>query len=83
MRRPRLPRVRVRRDRQGRHRTTFGQACLGPAAGRFQRIDQGVKLLDKLGPLLAQFPASFHVRLFGMNAVGKVYSVDRTYTLTQ
>ena len=30
-----------------------------------------------------QFPAVFHVRLFGMNANGKVYSVDRTYQLTQ
>ena len=29
------------------------------------------------------YPAVFHVRLFGMNANGKVYSVDRTYQLTQ
>jgi hypothetical protein len=29
------------------------------------------------------FPAVFHVRLFGMNANGKVYSVDRTYQLTE
>jgi hypothetical protein len=30
-----------------------------------------------------RFPAVFHVRLFGMNANGKVYSADRTYQLTQ
>lgn len=29
------------------------------------------------------FPAVFHIRLFGMNANGKVYSADRTYQLTQ
>jgi hypothetical protein len=29
------------------------------------------------------YPAVFHVRLFGMNANGKVYSLDRTYQLTQ
>jgi len=28
------------------------------------------------------YPAVFHVRLFGMNANGKVYSQDRTYQLT-
>jgi hypothetical protein len=33
--------------------------------------------------LTHNFPAVFHVRVFGMNAVGKVYSVDRTYQLTQ
>ncbi len=30
-----------------------------------------------------RFPAVFHVRLFGMNANGKVYSADRTYELTR
>ena len=30
-----------------------------------------------------RYPAVFHVRLFGMNANGKVYSADRTYQLTQ
>jgi hypothetical protein len=30
-----------------------------------------------------RYPAIFHVRLFAMNAIGKVYSVDRTYQLTQ
>lgn len=30
-----------------------------------------------------RFPAVFHVRLFGMNANGKVYSADHTYQLTQ
>jgi hypothetical protein len=29
------------------------------------------------------FPAVFHVRLFGINANGKVYSADRTFQLTQ
>jgi hypothetical protein len=29
------------------------------------------------------YPAALHVRLFGMNANGKVYSLDRTYQLTQ
>ncbi len=32
--------------------------------------------------LTSHYPAVFHVRLFGMNAIGKVYSVDRTYQLT-
>jgi hypothetical protein len=30
-----------------------------------------------------EYPAVFHVRLFGLNANGKVYSQDRTYQLTQ
>ena len=30
-----------------------------------------------------RYPAVFHLRLFGMNANGKVYSADRTYQLTQ
>jgi hypothetical protein len=29
------------------------------------------------------YPAVFHLRLFGMNANGKVYSADRTCQLTQ
>jgi len=29
------------------------------------------------------YPAVFHLRLFGMNANGKVYAADRTYQLTQ
>ncbi len=31
----------------------------------------------------SRFPAVFHVRVFGMNANGKVYSADRTYQLVQ
>jgi hypothetical protein len=29
------------------------------------------------------YPAVFHLRLFDMNANGKVYSADRTFQLTQ
>jgi hypothetical protein len=29
------------------------------------------------------FPAALHIRLFGMNAYGKVYVADRNYTLTK
>ena len=29
------------------------------------------------------FPAALHIRLFGMNAYGKVYIADRNYTLTK
>ncbi len=35
------------------------------------------------GNIAAEFPAPFHVRLYGMNGLGKVYSVDRNYTLTK
>ena len=33
--------------------------------------------------LARKLPAAFHVRVFGMNANGKLYSVDRTYELDQ
>lgn len=33
--------------------------------------------------LAAEYPAPLHVRLYGMNALGKVYSLDRNYTLTK
>jgi hypothetical protein len=35
-----------------------------------------------LGNMTRHYPAVFHVRLFAMNANGKVYSLDRTYQLT-
>jgi len=28
------------------------------------------------------YPAALHVHLIGMNALGKVYTLDRNYTLT-
>ncbi len=35
-------------------------------------------------PVIAQhFPAGLHVRLAGLNAIGKVYTLDRFYQLTQ
>jgi hypothetical protein len=30
-----------------------------------------------------EYPAALHVRLLGMNALGKVYVLDRNYTLTK
>jgi hypothetical protein len=30
-----------------------------------------------------EYPAAFHVRLYGMNGLGKVYTLDRNYTLTR
>jgi hypothetical protein len=35
------------------------------------------------GRIATNYPATLHVRLFGMNANGKVYSVDRVYKLTK
>ncbi len=50
----------------------------------YRVIGTGEKGVFQIPPNLARhFPAVFHVRLFGMNAVGKVYSADRTYQLTQ
>jgi hypothetical protein len=50
----------------------------------YRVIGTGAKGVFRIPPNLARhFPAVFHVRLFGMNAVGKVYSADRTYQLTQ
>ena len=31
----------------------------------------------------ADYPAALHVRLYGMNGLGKVYTLDRNYTLTK
>jgi hypothetical protein len=33
--------------------------------------------------IAAEFPAALHVKLTGMNALGKVYVLDRNYTLTK
>lgn len=33
--------------------------------------------------IAAEYPAALHVRLYGMNGLGKVYSLDRNYTLTK
>ena len=50
----------------------------------YRVIGSGEKGLFQILPNMARhFPAVFHVRLFGMNANGKVYSADRTYQLTQ
>jgi hypothetical protein len=51
-----------------------GYRVLGTGAkGQFQ-VNRGVA---------AQFPAVLHLRLYGMNAVGKVYSLDRTYQISK
>ena len=47
-------------------------------------IGTGEKGAFQIPANIAQhYPAALHVRLFGMNANGKVYSLDRTYQLTQ
>ena len=33
--------------------------------------------------IAAEYPAALHVRLYGMNGLGKVYSLDRNFTLTK
>jgi hypothetical protein len=33
--------------------------------------------------IAADYPAALHVRLYGMNGFGKVYTLDRNYTLTK
>ena len=33
--------------------------------------------------IAAQYPAALHVRLYGMNGLGKVYTLDRNYALTK
>jgi hypothetical protein len=33
--------------------------------------------------IVRQFPTVLHVRLYGMNSNGKVYTLDRTYQLTK
>lgn len=50
----------------------------------YRIIGTGEKGVFQIPSNLARhFPAVFHVRLFGINANGKVYSADRTYQLTQ
>jgi len=50
----------------------------------YRVIGTGEKGVLQILPNMARnFPAVFHVRLFGINANGKVYSADRTYQLTQ
>ncbi len=50
----------------------------------YRVIGAGEKGVFQIAPNMTQhFPAVFHIRLFGMNANGKVYSADRTYQLTQ
>ena len=50
----------------------------------YRVIGTGEKGVFQILPNMARhFPAVFHVRLFGINANGKVYSADRTYQLTQ
>ena len=33
--------------------------------------------------IAGEYPAAFHVRLYAMNGLGKVYTLDRNYTLTK
>jgi hypothetical protein len=33
--------------------------------------------------IAAEYPAALHVRLYGMNGLGKVYTLDRNYSLTK
>src|SRR5579871_692320 len=48
----------------------------------YRVIGTGEKGVFQILPNMSRhFPAVFHVRLFGINANGKVYSADRTYTL--
>jgi hypothetical protein len=50
----------------------------------YRVIGTGEKGVFQIPPNMAkEYPAVFHVRLFGLNANGKVYSQDRTYQLTQ
>ena len=50
----------------------------------YRVIGTGEKGVFQILPNISHhFPAVFHVRLFGINANGKVYSVDRTYQLIQ
>jgi len=50
----------------------------------YRVIGTGKKGTFQIDPNMARrYPAVFHVRLFGINANGKVYSADRTYQLTQ
>ncbi|HET9318668.1 MAG TPA: DUF5060 domain-containing protein [Bryobacteraceae bacterium] len=50
----------------------------------YRVIGTGEKGTFQIDPNMARrYPAVFHVRLFGINANGKVYSADRTYQLTQ
>jgi len=50
----------------------------------YRVIGTGEKGVFQILPNMSHhFPAVFHVRLFGMNANGKVYSADRTYQLNQ
>jgi len=50
----------------------------------YRVIGTGEKGVFQIPASMAKhFPAVFHVRVFGMNANGKVYSADRTYELTE
>ena len=50
----------------------------------YRVIGTGEKGVFEILPNMSRhFPAVFHVRVFGINANGKVYSADRTYQLTQ
>ncbi len=56
-----------------------------PAEGHgFRVAGTGSKGVLNIPPSLAsKFPAVLSLRLYGMNAVGKVYEVDRAYQITQ
>jgi hypothetical protein len=59
--------------------------------GEVSREGQGYRVLGtgpkgefRVSPRVARnLPAVLHLRLYGMNAVGKVYSLDRTFQLTK
>jgi hypothetical protein len=59
--------------------------------GEVARDAQGYRLLGsgqkgtfRIPPgIVKQTPAVLHLRLYGMNALGKVYQIDRTYQVTQ
>jgi len=85
MRKPSKFSVKVKRETRGTREMRYLWTGEVPTEGRGYRVigigaDGTLQIPENIAQ---QFPAVFNIRLYALNAVGKVYAIDRVLRLTQ
>ncbi|MBI3680762.1 MAG: DUF5060 domain-containing protein [Acidobacteria bacterium] len=77
--------AKLRRETRGTRQMMYLWTGEVPTEGRGYRVvGTGAEGTLSIPPDLArQFPAVFNLRIYALNAVGKVYAVDKVYRLTE
>ncbi len=77
--------VKLKRQSKALERMLYEWTAEVTADGRSYRVaGTGASgTLNIPADITGTYPAALHLRVFGMNALGKVYSVDRNYTITK